>query len=65
MSAKTIEKVTKIIEDNHYIPNDTIKSIFANESNIIAVFIQDINNPFYTKLVLEINDCVLKIIICY
>lgn len=55
-SAKTIEKVTKIIEDNHYIPNDTIKSIFANESNIIAVFIQDINNPFYTKLVLEINE---------
>ena len=55
-SATTIEKVTKIIEDNHYIPNDTIKSIFANESNIIAVFIQDINNPFYTKLVLEINE---------
>ena len=59
-SAKTIEKVTKVIEENHYIPNDTIKSIFANESNIIAIFIQDINNPFYTKLVLEINNLCFK-----
>lgn len=55
-SEDTRERVSKIIKENNYIPNDTIKTIFSNTSNIIAIFIHDINNPFFTRLVLELNN---------
>ncbi len=53
---KTREKVSKVIREQNYIPNDTIRTIFSNTSNIIAIFIYDINNPFFTKLLLELNN---------
>lgn len=54
-SPKTREKVEKIIKEYNYIPNETIKNIFSKTSNTIAVFIYDIQNPFYTQLIMELN----------
>lgn len=55
-SPKTREKVEKIIKEYNYIPNETIKNIFSKSSNTIAVFIHDIQNPFYTQLIMELNN---------
>lgn len=55
-SPKTREKVEKIIKKYNYIPNEAIKNIFSKTSNTIAIFIHDIQNPFYTQLIMEMNN---------
>lgn len=55
-SEKTRIKIEKIIKEYNYIPNESIKHIFSKSSNTIAMFIQDINNPFYAHLITEINN---------
>lgn len=59
-SEKTRIKVEKIIKEYNYVPNETIKHIFSKTSNTIAVFILDINNPFYTHLIMELNNICFK-----
>lgn len=59
-SEKTKIKVEKIIKEYNYVPNETIKQIFSKSSNTIAVFILDINNPFYTHLIMELNNICFK-----
>lgn len=55
-SEKTRLKVEKIIKEYNYVPNESIKHIFSKSSNTIAIFIQDINNPFYAHLIIELNN---------
>lgn len=55
-SEQTRRKVEKIIKENNYIPNETIKNIFSKSSNTIAIFIYDISNPFFTNLIMELNN---------
>lgn len=55
-SPGTRDKVEKIIKEYNYIPNETIKNIFSKSSNTIAIFIHDIANPFYTQLIIELNN---------
>lgn len=66
---KTRLKVEKVIKDYNYIPNETIKQIFSKSSNTIAIFIMDINNPFYTHLIKELNNVCFQmhytLLICY
>lgn len=59
-AAKTREKVEQVIREYKYVPNETIKQIFSKSSNTIAVFIQDINNLFYTHLIMELNNICFK-----
>ena len=44
VSNKTVEKVNKIIEENHYVPNLTARNLSAQNSKIIAIFL-----PFYKE----------------
>lgn len=48
VSKETIEKVQKIIEENHYKPNATARSLALKESKIIGVVIPNLdkNEPF-------------------
>lgn len=59
-SEKSRSKVEKIIKEYNYVPNESIKRIFSKSSNTIAIFIQDINNPFYTRLIIELNNICFK-----
>lgn len=59
-SEQTRIKVEKIIKEHNYIPNETIKNIFSKSSNTIAIFIYDISNPFFTNLIMELNNICFK-----
>lgn len=52
---KTREKVLSVIEKHHYVPNQTMKTIFSRSSNSVALFVYDMSNPFYTSLIQELN----------
>lgn len=55
-SEKTRVKVEETIKKYNYIPNESIKHIFSRTSNMIAIFILDIKNPFYSSLIMELNN---------
>lgn len=59
-SEKVRNRVQKVIEEYNYIPNQTIKNIFAKTSNSIAIFIYDMENPFFITLIKEINQICLN-----
>ena len=50
-SEKVRKKVQKVIEEYNYIPNQPVKKIFSKTSNTIAVFIYDMENPFFISLI--------------
>ncbi|QTQ13981.1 LacI family DNA-binding transcriptional regulator [Treponema parvum] len=50
------KKVEEVIKEYNYIPNQNIKKIFSKNYNLIAIFIHDIQNPFYTLLIRYINQ---------
>lgn len=52
---KTRERVLSVIEKHHYVPNQTMKSIFSRSSNSIALFVYDMTNPFFISLIQELN----------
>lgn len=59
-SKKVREKVQKIIDEYNYIPNQPVKKLFSKTSNTIAVFIYDMENPFFISLIKELNQICLE-----
>lgn len=57
---QTIELVNRIIEENNYVPNETARNIFSRSYNTLALFIFDIRNPFFTQLIVELNNVCLE-----
>jgi DNA-binding LacI/PurR family transcriptional regulator len=49
------EKVTSVIEQYNYIPNETAKNLYSGTSNAIAIFVYDMGNPFYFSIIKELN----------
>lgn len=49
------QKVNKIIEEYNYIPNITAKNMFSKSSKSIAMFVLDLDNPFFVSLVKALN----------
>ncbi len=68
VSPKLKEKVQHAIEQYNFVPNQLAKNFSANTSNSIAIFVYDITNPFFTKLLEELNriafDNNYSLIIC-
>ncbi len=60
ISKKTCERVNAIIQQYGYIPNQFSKNLYTGTSNIIAIYIYDIQNPFYTRLIYELNTIALN-----
>jgi LacI family transcriptional regulator, repressor for deo operon, udp, cdd, tsx, nupC, and nupG len=54
------KRVEKIIKEYNYIPNQNIKNVFSKNYNLIAIFIYDIQNPFYTLLIRYMNQLCIE-----
>jgi DNA-binding LacI/PurR family transcriptional regulator len=54
-SPEICERVNKIIKEYNYVPNQMAKNLFSKTSNSIAVFMYDMKNPFFIRLVQELN----------
>ncbi|NLJ98611.1 MAG: LacI family transcriptional regulator [Tissierellia bacterium] len=59
-SEATRKKVMKVIEEYNYVPNQMAKNLFAMTSNSIAIFIYDMENPFFIALIKELNNIAFK-----
>lgn len=55
-SLKMRKKVMAVIDEYNYVPNQMAKNLFSQSSNSIAVFIYDVENPFFTALIKELNN---------
>ena len=51
ISSETERKVRKAIEELNYIPNKLAGNLARNKSNLIAVLVEDLINPYYMALV--------------
>ncbi len=51
VSAKTKEKVLKIIEENHYIPNNSARNLKRVDIKAIGILVKAIDNPFFSKMI--------------
>lgn len=56
----TREKVRAIIREHHYIPNLTARNLYAKESNSFALFVYDLENPFFIALVKELHKIAFR-----
>lgn len=50
------EKVQAVIRQYDYVPNQMAKNLFSQTSNSIALFIYDVNNPFFGALIRALNN---------
>ena len=50
INPETKEKITRVIEENHYIPNNSARNLKRTESNTIAIMIKGIDNPFFLAM---------------
>jgi len=55
VSESTRKKVMEVIEKHNYQPNGLAQSFRTKKSKTLALFIYDIDNPFYAKLIKELN----------
>lgn len=55
-SAQTIAHVKKVIEQMNYKPNSLAKSLSNQKSDVIALLVPTLNNPFFPELVREIEN---------
>ena len=46
----TKQKIMRVIEENHYIPNNSARNLKRTESNAIAIMIKGIDNPFFLAM---------------
>lgn len=52
--------VRKIIEEYSYVPNQAARNVFSKTSNSIALFIYDMENPFFVSLIKTVNNLCFK-----
>lgn len=50
INPETKEKIMRVIEENHYIPNNSARNLKRTESNTIAIMIKGIANPFFLAM---------------
>jgi DNA-binding LacI/PurR family transcriptional regulator len=62
------ERVQKVIDEHEYEPSQLARNLSVNASNSMALFVYDIMNPFFSKLIQELNriafDHNYSLIIC-
>lgn len=57
---ETIEKIMRIVEELNYRPNSVAKSLSKRQSNLIALLIPNLDNPFFSELVRTIETAANK-----
>lgn len=58
VSEKTREKVIKIAKELNYTPNSVARNLKTKKTELIGLFVHDINGPFYDKLIKGIQEVV-------
>ena len=56
VSEKTKEKVMELVKQSGFCPNETARTMAAGKSRLIAVILPDIENPFFSKLLSEVEE---------
>lgn len=56
VSEKTKEKVMELVHQSGFYPNETARTMAAGSSRLIAVILPDIENPYFSKLLCEIEQ---------
>lgn len=54
------KKVMAVIEEYNYVPNQMAKNLFSMTSNSLAIFVYDMENPFFSSLVKKLNNIAFK-----
>ncbi|MBR0152724.1 MAG: LacI family DNA-binding transcriptional regulator [Lachnospiraceae bacterium] len=54
------EKVMKAVEELHYVPNDSARSLVRAQTDTIGVVIRGIGNPFFASVMAEIEKAAAK-----
>lgn len=60
VSAKTKEKVMELVRQSGFSPNETARTMAAGKSRLIAVILPDVENPFFSKLLSEVEENCVK-----
>ncbi len=67
-SEEARKKVNAVINEYNYVPNLMAKNLFSKDYNSLAVFVLDLENPFFVALVKELNNIAFQhkqtLIIC-
>ena len=50
VSKDTRDKVYKAVKQLNYIPNNLAKNLTQNKSNVVAVLVEDVTNPYYLQI---------------
>lgn len=50
------EKVERAIRHLNYIPNNLAKNLTQNKSNVVAVLVEDVTNPYYLQILESMSD---------
>lgn len=61
ISAKTKEKILKVIAENNYVPNNSARNLKMTESNTIALLIRGIDNQFFQDMLKIFEEELKKI----
>jgi LacI family transcriptional regulator len=56
VNPKTRERVNKAIAELHYVPNAMAKSLRSKKTQIIALVLTDVTNPFWTTIARGVED---------
>ncbi|WP_052353826.1 LacI family DNA-binding transcriptional regulator [Neobacillus jeddahensis] len=56
VNIETKKKVLKAIEELNYEPNLVAKNLRSRKSNLVAIIVADIKNPYYVSIAKEIDD---------
>ncbi|WP_460022547.1 LacI family DNA-binding transcriptional regulator [Lactovum odontotermitis] len=60
VSTATAKKVLKIIAENHYQPSRIARGMVSKKTNMIAVVVSDITNPYFNQFVAILEKALLK-----
>ncbi len=50
VSAKTRERILKVVDEHHYAPNRMATALVGKSSNLVGVVARDLTNPYYMQL---------------
>ena len=60
VSDKTKEKILELVQQSGFRPNETARTMAAGSSRLIAVILPDIENPYFSKLLSEVEQLCVK-----
>ncbi len=56
VKAETKQRILKIVEENNFVPSAIARSLSRSETGNIGVIVPDIENPFFSKLIVALEE---------